>query len=86
MGIGKRIDDMSALWDKKDKVESKPKEQNLVSFIPQEPKYRLEDLILSNSIKNQLLDVAEYIENTRTVFETWGFSETHKYSKRVGIN
>ena len=61
MGIGKRIDNTNMLWDKNPKVEAKPKEQNLISFIPQEPKYRLEDLILAKSIKDQLLDVPEYI-------------------------
>lgn len=93
MGIGKRISNVNALFDKQTNAESKqgnteskPKDQSLISYVPQEPKYGLEELILANSIKNQLLDVAEYIENSRTVFEEWGFGETHKYSKRIGIN
>ena len=55
-------------------------------FCSEVPKYKLDDLILPLSIKDKILDVAEYAENSRIVFETWGFDKTHKYSRRVGIN
>ena len=32
------------------------------------------------------MDVATYAENSIKVFETWGFKNTHKFSKRIGIN
>lgn len=86
MGIGKRIDETNFLWDKRMKVDTKSKEQNFISFIPQEPKYTFDELILMQTIKDQLLDVAEYIDNSKIVFEEWGFSKTHKYTKRVGVN
>jgi len=50
------------------------------------PKYSLDDLILTREVKDKILDVAEYVENSKIVFENWGFNGTHKYSKRVGIN
>ena len=56
------------------------------TFIPEEPKYSLDDIILTDAIKNQILDVATYAENSYRVFELWGFKNTHKYSKRIGIN
>ena len=56
------------------------------TFIPEEPKFSLDDIILSEATKNQILDVATYAENSKKVFETWGFKNTHKFSKRIGIN
>lgn len=57
-----------------------------MSFNPEMPKYSLDDLILTREVKDKILDVAEYVENSKIVFENWGFNGTHKYSKRVGIN
>ena len=55
-------------------------------FIPEEPRYSLEDIILTQATKDQILDVATYAENSQLIFETWGFNKTHEYSKRIGIN
>lgn len=55
-------------------------------FIPEEPKWTLDDIILPESVKNQILDVATYADNSHRVFELWGFKKTHKYSRRIGIN
>lgn len=62
----------------------KPDDENI--FIPEEPRYSLDEIILTQSTKDQILDVATYAENSQLVFDIWGFSRTHKYSKRVGIN
>ena len=67
-----------------------PKETKKVEdenvFIPEEPRYSLDDIILTQVTKDQILDVATYAENSQLVFDIWGFNKTHKYSKRVGIN
>ena len=55
-------------------------------FVPEEPKFTLDDIILPQSVKDQLLDVATYADNAHLVFEIWGFKNTHKFSKRIGIN
>ncbi len=55
-------------------------------FIPQEPRYSLDDIILPQATKNQIMDVATYAENSYRVFEIWGFKKTHKYSRRIGVN
>ena len=55
-------------------------------FVPVEPKFSLDDIILSEATKNQILDVATYAENSIKVFEYWGFKNTHKFSRRIGIN
>ena len=55
-------------------------------FIPEEPRYSLDDIILNDAVKAQILDVATYAENSYRVFELWGFKHTHKYSRRIGVN
>ena len=55
-------------------------------FIPETPRYTLDDIILPQSTKDQLLDVSTYAENAHRVFELWGFKNTHQYSKRIGVN
>ncbi len=62
----------------------KSAEENI--FVPEEPRYSLEDIILSPATREQILDAATYAENSHRVFELWGFKRTHKYSKRIGIN
>ena len=55
-------------------------------FIPEEPKWSLDEIILPAAVKAQILDVATYSENAHRVFELWGFKRTHKFSRRIGIN
>ena len=69
-----------------DKKNSAPKKAEEEIFIPEEPKFSLDDIILSDAVKNQILDVATYAENSYKVFELWGFKNTHKFSRRIGIN
>ena len=55
-------------------------------FVPEEPKWSLDDIILPQAVREKILDVANYSENTHRVFELWGFKHTHKFSRRIGIN
>lgn len=55
-------------------------------FAAEEPRFSFEDLILPSHIKEQILSVADYAQNSKKVFEDWGVEKTHRYSKRVGIN
>ncbi|MDQ0202851.1 ATP-binding protein [Pectinatus haikarae] len=55
-------------------------------FVPQEPIYSLEDIILPDNVKEQIFDIADYAKNSDLVFKQWGLEKTHKHSKRVGIN
>ena len=66
------------------KENAKPQEEEI--FIPQEPKFSLDDIILPKATKDQIMDVATYAENSYRVFEIWGFKKTHKYSRRIGVN
>ena len=81
MGIGRRLPPEETIPQKKEE-ESK---QDIL-FVPEEPKYTLEDIVLPNDVQEQILDAADYTQNSRIVFEDWGLGRTHRYSKRMGIN
>ncbi|MBQ4403985.1 MAG: 26S protease regulatory subunit [Selenomonadaceae bacterium] len=66
------------------KVEKKEAVEEV--FIPEEPKWSLDEIILPAEVKAQILDVATYADNAHRVFELWGFKRTHKFSRRIGIN
>lgn len=72
--------------NEKSKIDNGKNQQLEMIFVPEEPKYSLDDIILPNSIKEQILDVADYAQNSKIVYEQWGLEKTHKYSKRIGIN
>lgn len=88
MPIGKEIskDKYNSPMNKEKAIPTKNNNSAELLFIPEEPKYTLDDIILPNSVKEQLLDVADYAQNSKTVYEQWGLAKTHKYSKRIGIN
>ena len=88
MGIGKRVNSTQENHDSADKAEpsTSKKPQEEIIYLPEEPKFSLDDIVLPPQVKEKILDVVEYAKNSRLVFETWGLEETHKYSKRIGIN
>ncbi len=57
-----------------------------IEFFPEEPKYTFDEIILPQSVKDKILDVANYAENSRKVFEDWGLQTVYNQSKRIGIN
>ena len=87
MGIGRRTEETTEdnVFDKKTVSSNSQKNYDEI-YLPEEPKFSLEDIVLPSTIKEKILDVAEYAQNSRIVFETWGLEETHKYSRRIGIN
>lgn len=55
-------------------------------FVPVEPKFTFDDLVLPEHVREEVMNVADYAKNSKIVFEDWGLSKTHKYSKQIGIN
>ena len=82
MGVDPKNSSLNPAKETKPKVEELP--ENI--FVPEEPKFSLDDIILPQKVKDEILDVANYAENSHLVFEIWGFKKTHKFSKRIGIN
>ncbi|MDY6269637.1 MAG: ATP-binding protein [Selenomonadaceae bacterium] len=75
---------------KKDRPgESAPKKEDKQDkdvFVPEDPKYTFDDIILPDHVREEVMNVADYAKNSKIVFEDWGLAETHKYSKQIGIN
>lgn len=88
LGIGNRLPEGTPVeGGAKEVKKEKPKRENItVTFVPEEPKYELDDIILPQGVREDILDVADYARNSKIVFEQWGLEKTHKYSKRMGIN
>ena len=82
MGIGSRITPTNA---PKIPVAAN-KTTATVEFQASDPLYRLDDLILPDGVKDKILDVASYAEDSELVFKHWGLEKTHKYSRKIGVN
>ena len=81
-GTNHRLNDSQA--DSTGKKEEVKKEESV--FVPVEPKYTFDDIILPERVREEVMNVADYAKNSKIVFEDWGLAETHKYSKQIGIN
>ena len=90
MGIGKRINninkDVPITQSVHNETMTESKVKKEVVFVPEIPKYTLEDLILPRNVYEKILDIADYAHNSKVVFEDWGLKSTHKYSRGMGIN
>lgn len=56
-----------------------------INFERTKPKYNLNDIILSNKVKNQLLDIISHTKYKNKVFEDWGLNEVIK-SQYLAVN
>ena len=72
----------SSLHSSTTEIKKKPEEAENI-FLPEEPKYCLDDIILPQKVKDEILDVATYADNSHLVFEIWGFKKTHKFIATV---
>ena len=71
----------------KNNVQDKSKlNEPSIEFFPEEPKYSFDEIILPQDVKDKILDVANYAENSKKVFEEWNLQKVYKQSKRIGIN
>lgn len=55
-------------------------------FVPEEPKWSLEEIILSEDVKGKINKVIHFVKNSKKIYEEWGFKRTHKKSLNLGIN
>ena len=86
MGIGKRINPEDEKADEEEIKSAAKSKQPEIEFFPEDPKYSFDEIILPQDVKNKILDVANYPENSKKVFEEWGLQSVYKQSKRIGIN
>lgn len=96
MGIGPRIDravaaevlPQSAPASKgaSDKESSKEGDKQPQSFFPVAPKYDFADVILPANTLDAIRNALAVKEKGDLVFGAWGLSQTHKHSRKIGIN
>lgn len=60
-----------------------PKDEKLIF---ENPKYTMEQLIVSEVVKEELLNSISLFQYQNVLFKEWGFSETHPYSSKMTIN
>ncbi|MBR3623146.1 MAG: ATP-binding protein [Selenomonadaceae bacterium] len=82
MGIGERVKPKESADSKVKDGEEKPEE----IFVPVEPKFSFDDIILPERVREQIMNAADYAKNSQKVFEECGLKNTHRLSKRIGIN
>ncbi|MCK0206377.1 ATP-binding protein, partial [Ornithobacterium rhinotracheale] len=58
-------------------------EENTTIFIPQEPKYRLERVILSENTRIEIENAITLIKNQQKIYEEWGFNEIEQNPKLI---
>ena len=86
MGIGKRVNDSDEGGEELKRDTKREEQLPEETFVPTEPKFTFDDIILPERVLEQIMNAADYAENSKIVFEDWGLSETHKFSRRIGIN
>ena len=90
MGAGKRIrtedEERSRNELREREAQAEKNKQPKIEFYPEEPKYSFDEIILPDSVKEKIFDVADYAQNSHRVFEIWGLKSVYKQSKRIGIN
>ncbi len=75
--------------DKEKSQENKPmedkqkKENNALLFIPQQPKYNFNQIILPDSVRKEIFDALKVIECKDVVYNVWGFSECDPVPRSV---
>ncbi len=63
--------------------QSNEEDEDKPIFIAKEPKYTLEDVLLSNEAKEKLMRALSIIENKELIFDKWGFSKIDKATKSI---
>ena len=86
MSLWKRITPETEKAAEEEVKSAKKSKEPPIEFYPEEPKYSFDEIILPQSVKDKILDVANYAENSKKVFEEWGLQKVYKQSRRIGIN
>lgn len=69
-----------------DKGENDSENRNSIAFIPRAPIYRPENMILSQSVQEQIQIMLSRIHNHKTLYETWGLEEIDPQGKHIAVS
>lgn len=61
----------------------KPDQEGLPNFLPVEPRYTLDQLIIPAELRQELLEAMQVIDNQELIYRTWGFEEVDPIPKSV---
>lgn len=86
MGIGRRITPEDERQAEEEIRTTRKGKEPPIEFVPEEPRWSFDEIILPRSVKDKILDVANYADNSKIVFETWGLQKVFKQSRQIGIN
>ena len=86
MGIGRPITPADEKAIAEENKSSRKTKASPIEFFPEEPRWSFDEIILPQSVMDKILDVADYAENSKRVFEDWGLQKVYKQSKQIGIN
>ena len=86
MGIGRPITPADEKRADEELQSMRKQKESPIEFFPEEPRWSFDEIILPQSVKDKILDVADYAENSKIVFETWGLQKVFKQSRQIGIN
>ncbi len=78
MPVGNKIDNSKNLDDKENKKQ--------ITFEVDNPRFCLDDIIVSDETKSDILSLISFKENSSHVFGVMGFSLTHRNSNRFVVN
>ncbi|MBD5286003.1 MAG: AAA family ATPase [Bacteroides sp.] len=59
------------------------KDDEVTFYIPENPKYTLDKVILSKEIKDDILEALNVIENKQLIYDIWGFGEIDPYPRSI---
>lgn len=59
------------------------KGEGLASFSAQEPRYKLDRLIVSEELLRKLVTTINVIKNTKKIYEDWGFNEVDSFPRAI---
>jgi AAA+ superfamily predicted ATPase len=63
--------------------EKEDAEKRVQSFVPVQPKYSLDKVIMSKEMRMQIEDALSILRNRKKIYEEWGFSEVDPQPKAI---
>lgn len=85
MPIG-RYPDIEKNQEDRQSIENKKESDKEFQWNVSEPRHRLEDLILANGTKTQIMDVVSYFQNQELLFRIWGLEERYGQQDGLAVN
>jgi SpoVK/Ycf46/Vps4 family AAA+-type ATPase len=79
---GKEKSRLSSLIKKKS-IESHDDEKRKKMFVPIEPKYKLEKVIMTESMREDIQDALSIIRHRKKIYDDWGFSEVDPQPRAI---